>query len=117
MARLKTSLYVSALLQRIFQSGGMAVVQHKGHADAGEIFIIHELNDGTAKLFGPAPQSLYEDSDFARAFIQLTPIPQKQNKIQTRIEKERKFDRDLWVVVMEGGEGRDYPFEILENNI
>lgn len=101
--RLKSEIFVSALIRRVFAAGGFAAVEKKGAEEAGAIFVRQRLRDGRENLYGPAPQSFAEDEDIIRA----------ERRFETRLagvggeesaallERERRFDSDLWVVEIE----------------
>lgn len=61
--RLKSEIFVSALIRRVFSAGGFAAVEKKGAEEAGAIFIRQRLRDGRENLYGPAPQSFAEDEE------------------------------------------------------
>lgn len=98
--RLKSEIFVSALVRRVFANGDFAVVERKGAADAGAIAIRQVLRDGQECLFMPAPQFFSAESDEDRLFEQrLDRVPAAD--VAARLEKEIRFDGDLWVVVLE----------------
>jgi hypothetical protein len=100
--RLTSDFFVSALVRRVFSSGGFAAVEHKGHDQAGAIFIRQRLRDGSINLFGPAPQNLATD-DFERAErrFELRLATVDIDAADALIAKEISFDRDLWLVELE----------------
>src|SRR4051812_48583448 len=76
MARLRSDFWVSAYLRRCGVEGVEAVLRKRGAAEAGAIFVKVDHLDGTASLFGPAPQSFLDDSGermFAPVMQQVTP--------------------------------------------
>ncbi|QQM29239.1 DUF1491 family protein [Martelella lutilitoris] len=98
--RLKSEIFVSALVRRVFANGDFAVVERKGAADAGAIAIRQVLRDGQECLFMPAPQFFSAESGEDRLFEQrLDRVPAAD--VAARLEKEIRFDGDLWVVVLE----------------
>ena len=66
--RLKSAIWVAAYLRRCNGEGAFAAVRRRGAEEAGAIFIKLNRLDGTAELFGPAPQSAFEDRPTDRAF-------------------------------------------------
>src|SRR6478752_5175515 len=71
--RLKSAIWVAAYVRRCHIEGAFAAVRRRGAEEAGAIFIKLNRLDGTAELFGPAPQSSFEeahptDRAFARSF-------------------------------------------------
>lgn len=108
--RLKSAIWVAAYVRRCNTEGSYAVVRRRGAEEAGAIFVkISKLN-GTAALFGPAPQTAFEDarpSDhlfapfFAQEFV-------AEAEVEARILREQKFDPDLWLVEVEDRAGRNF---------
>ncbi|MEN0117246.1 MAG: DUF1491 family protein [Agrobacterium cavarae] len=100
--RLKSEIFVSALTRRVFAAGDFAAVERKGAEEAGAIFIRQRLRDGRENLYGPAPQSFAEDEEVRaeRRFERRLTEAQAQ-EVETLLEKERRFDADLWVVELE----------------
>ncbi|PRX10491.1 UNVERIFIED_ORG: hypothetical protein BCL66_104286 [Martelella mediterranea] len=98
--RVKSDIFVSALVRRVFSSGDFAVVERKGAADAGAIAIRQVMRDGRECLFMPAPQFFTaesaEDRLFEKRLDRATP-----DEVEGKLEKEVRFDSDLWVVVLE----------------
>ena len=71
--RLKSAIWVSAYLRRCNIEGAFAAVRRRGAEEAGAIFIKLNRLDGTADLFAPAPQSVFDearptDRIFSRSF-------------------------------------------------
>lgn len=100
--RLKTDIYVSALVRRVFGMGGFAAVERKGAEAAGAVFIRQRFRDGTETLYGPAPQAyaMDEDTDAGRHFeVRLKHA--ETPEVDAMLERERKWDSDLWVLELE----------------
>lgn len=102
LMRLKSEIYVSALLRRVFANGDFAAIERKGAEEAGAIFIRQRLREGCENLYGPAPQSFADDDEIRaeRRFERRLTQAQAQ-EVDTLLEKERRFDGDLWVVELE----------------
>lgn len=99
--RVTSDLWVSALLRRIFSSGGFGAVLRRGGDSAGAIFLIVRDRMGEAVLYGPAPQTGYDDArPDDRLFTELFRTVDA-SKVTERLEREQKFDSDLWVVEIE----------------
>ncbi len=104
--RLKSEIVVSALLRRVFARGDFAAVERKGAPDAGAIFIRQRLRDGSETLYGPAPQSFadeeegQDDTGSDRRFEKRLEHASPQD-VDALLDKERRFDSDLWVVEIE----------------
>ncbi len=105
--RLRSDLFVSALIRRAESQGSTAMLRRRGAAEAGAIFIKLDLLDGRAAIFGPAPQTeeLPEGVDrlFTRAHKEEWIDPASA---EARLRREISFDADLWIVEIEDREGR-----------
>lgn len=99
--RVTSELWVSALLRRAFAAGGFAAVERKGAPEAGAVFVVVRSRLGTMRLFGPAPQSSYEEAGPSdRLFTELAGGVDA-DAVSSRIERETRFDPDLWLVELE----------------
>ncbi|AJY48345.1 DUF1491 family protein [Martelella endophytica] len=98
--RVRSDIFVSALIRRVFSAGGFAAVEHKGSPEAGAIAIRQLKRDGTETLFMPAPQSFMEEGDVDRLF-EVRKDDAASFEVSEALEKELKFDSDLWVVALE----------------
>ena len=107
--RLRADIFVSALLRRCGVENVPAILRRRGAAEAGAIFIKVDRLDGTATLFGPAPQSQDLPDGIDRLFARL----HRAEAIDTpdaeeRLRKEITFDRDLWIVEIDDRAGRPF---------
>ena len=101
--RVTSDLWVSALLRRAFGEGGFGAVLRRGGDSAGAIFIVTRDRMGEATLYGPAPQTGYDDArPDDRLFVELMRTTEEM-RINERLEKEKRFDPDLWLVEIEPG--------------
>lgn len=98
--RVTSELYVSALLRRIFSTGGFGAIERRGATEAGAIFIRQRFRDGFETLFGPAPQSFFDEDDTDRRF-EVCADRSEPAACDAIIEREARFDPDLWVVEIE----------------
>jgi hypothetical protein len=102
--RVTTDLWVSALVRRVFSGGGFAAIAKRGSTEAGAVFVIVRDRMGGAMLFGPAPQTSYDTAKpDERFFIRHT--LEDEAALDARLEKEKRFDSDIWVVEIEPGQG------------
>jgi hypothetical protein len=109
--RVTSDLWVSALLRRVQSAGGFGAVLRRGAAEAGAIFIVDRSRLGEVTLYAPAPQAAYgeegtpPDRGFARVMG-----PADDGTVRARLDKEMRFDPDLWVVEIETGrpEGEEF---------
>ena len=104
--RVTSSLWVGAYLRQCFAQGVMAAVVRRGASDAGAIFIKLNRLDGTFDLYGPAPQTVFDDArPDDRIFEQLFAAAEEA-EIDGKIDRERSFDPDVWVLEIEDRDGR-----------
>lgn len=108
--RLKSAIWVSAYLRRCFVEGVFGAVRRRGAEDAGAIFIKVSRLDGTADLYGPAPQAVFEKAQPAeRAFSPcLKSLPVPEADIESYLARQIRFDPDLWIVEIEDRVGRHF---------
>ncbi len=109
--RLKSNIWVSAYLRRCDVEGAFAAVRRKGAEEAGAIFIKISRLDGTATLYGPAPQSVFDEGRAAeRLFTVLAGAkePAAEADIEAKLARELKFDPDIWIVEVEDRQGRNF---------
>jgi hypothetical protein len=107
-ARLRSDIWVSAYLRRWAVEGAFAVLRRRGAPEAGAIFIKIDLLDGTALLFGPAPQSELKDGE-DRLFSALHKDARiEPGEAEKRLAREISFDPDLWIVEVEDRQGRSF---------
>lgn len=99
--RLRTDIFVSALLRRVFARGDFGAVEAKGAEEAGAVFIRQVFRDGTESLHAPAPQSFFEAEDNSRRLFETRLERMDAPAIAEAIDRERRFDSDLWVVSIE----------------
>jgi hypothetical protein len=99
--RLKSEIFVSALIRRVFSAGDYAAVLRKGAADAGAIFIRQRSRQGTEMLYGPAPQSAF-DEDFTRGRLFEVLLDRADAQVvEAMLAREMRFDPDCWIVEIE----------------
>jgi hypothetical protein len=107
VARLRSDFWVAAHLRRCGVEGVTAVLRRRGAAEAGAIFVKVDKLDGTASLYGPAPQSLVDDDAGGRLFTPvLDSVPPYE--IEDRMLREGRFDPDFWFVEIEDRNGRHF---------
>ncbi len=107
MARLTAEFFVSALLRRCGVEGVSGMLRRRGAAEAGAVFVKVDRLDGTADLYGPAPQALVAEGRGARLFAPVlrAAFP---GDVEERMRREIGFDPDLWFVEVEDREGRHF---------
>lgn len=113
MLRLKSELWVKAHLRRCFAEGLFGAATRKGAGEAGTIFIIINRLDGTGLLFGPPPGSAYDENG-RRLWRRETPEPESLTAIAAWLEKQIKFDPDIWILEIEDRKGTGFLEELRE---
>jgi hypothetical protein len=108
--RLKSAIWVAAYLRRCHIEGASAVLRRRGAEEAGAIFVKINRLDGTADLFGPAPQSEFDESRPSdRAFsASLKEQPAPDAAVEDKLTREIRFDPDAWIVEVEDRAGRHF---------
>lgn len=109
--RLKSSIWVAAYVRRCNIEGAFAVVRKRGAEEAGAIFIVVNRLDGTAMLYGPAPQTAFTDdtpTDRAFSIVIGREGPAPEADIDARLQKEIRFDPDVWILECEDRAGRHF---------
>jgi hypothetical protein len=108
--RVKSGIWVAAYLRRCYIEGASAVVRRRGAEEAGTVFIKIARLDGTADLFGPAPQSSFDEARPAdRAFVSCLKMqPAPEAEVEAYLAREIKFDTDVWIVEVEDRAGRNF---------
>jgi hypothetical protein len=108
--RLKSGIWVAAYLRRCDVEGAFAAVRRRGADEAGAVFIKINRLDGTAELYGPAPQSAFDEAHPSdRAFsacLKNQPVP--ETEVEAFLVREMKFDPDVWIVEVEDRSGRHF---------
>jgi hypothetical protein len=106
--RLKSAIWVAAYIRRCQVEGIFAAVRRHGADEAGAIFIKVSRLDGTADLYGPAPQATFDEAHPAdRAFsapLKVQPAPEPD--VEAYLARETRFDPDVWIVETEDRAGR-----------
>lgn len=108
--RLKSDIWVAAYLRRCRIEGAEALLRRRGAEDAGAIFVKVSRLDGTAVLYGPAPQSAFDDARPSdRAFSPaLGGEPKPEADVEAYLAKQIRFDPDLWIVEVEDRAGQHF---------
>lgn len=99
--RLRTDIFVSALMRRVFARGDFAAVEAKGAEEAGAVFVRQVFRDGSESLHAPAPQSFFEAEENDRRLFETRLERVEASAVGAAIDRERRFDSDLWVLTVE----------------
>jgi hypothetical protein len=109
--RLRSDIWVAAYLRRCATEGVSAVLRRRGAAEAGAIFVKVDRLNSQAAVYGPAPQTEAFDlpPGLDRLFIRLhKPEWIESEEVERRLDREVRFDRDLWIVEVEDRQGRSW---------
>jgi len=108
--RLKSAIWVAAYVRRCHIEGAFAAVRRKGAEEAGAIFVKISRLDGAAALYGPAPQTSFDEAKPAdRLFVSVLRNEfEPETMAEAKIAREIEFDPDIWVVEVEDKAGRNF---------
>ena len=108
--RLKSGIWVAAYIRRCQIEGAQAMLRRRGADEAGAVFIKVSRLDGTAEVFGPAPQTAFDEARPAdRAFIRsLKGEDATEADAEAYLGRQIKFDPDIWIVEVEDRGGRNF---------
>lgn len=101
--RVTTDLWVSALVRRAFSSSGFAAILQRGATEAGAVFVLTRDRFGEVTLYGPAPQTSYDSARPDERLFGKLETTLDEEIVTKRLEREKKFDPDIWVVEIEPG--------------
>ena len=106
--RLKSAIWVAAYLRRAQVVGLAAVLRRRGAEEAGAIFIKVSHLDGSADLYGPAPQSAFDEARPSERAFTLSLAAKPEPDIEAYLTRQIRFDPDLWIVELEDRAGRHF---------
>jgi len=107
--RLKSAIFVAAIVRTANGAGAFAAVRRRGSEEAGAVFVKIATLDGNAALYGPAPQSAFDESYPADRYFSVLVAPGRpEADSEERMRKELRFDSDLWFVEIEDRAGRPF---------
>jgi len=99
--RLTSEFWISALMRRVRGADGFAYLVRRGATEAGAIFIKIRNEDGLYDLHAPAPQSDYDPERADDRRFMCVKQNEAEDQINAQLEKELRFDPDLWLVEIE----------------
>lgn len=101
--RLKSGIFVRALIRRAEVAGAQGYVAKKGAEEAGAVFLKINRLDGFCLVLS---QALGGDG----ASVWLRPLNDwcDEARADAYFVKQRKFDPDLWIVEIEDRQGRPF---------
>ena len=104
MSQIRSEIWCSAFVRQHNNQGQICVVAKKGDPIAGQIWIEVDHLDGNSSLFSQASSSMQTSLDGTLLFQQkFDQIPYLQ--IKQRIDQEKNFDPDFWLLVLEDPRG------------
>jgi hypothetical protein len=106
--RLKSGIWVAAYLRRCQVEGLVAVLRRRGSEEAGAIFIKVSRLDGSADLYGPAPQSAFDEAPAGERMFDLALAERPEADIEAYLTRQIRYDPDLWIVEVEDRAGRSF---------
>ena len=101
--RLKAGIFVRALLRRAEVEGASAFIVRKGAEEAGAVILAVSRLDGTCLLLNQA-------RDGKGNLVWARPLGDwgEEGKARVWLDKQIKFDPDLWIVEIEDRAGRAF---------
>jgi len=109
--RIASEIWVKAYLRRCASAGAAAVLERRGDAERGAIFIRVSRLDGTAALLAPAVAAGRGAGADRRWQMSHASLPEAE--VDAVLARQVGFDSDLWIVAVEDREGRHFLDEAL----
>ena len=101
--RLTSAMWFAVFMRMETSRGAYVSVLKSGAQQAGALYIVQNNLNGYLNLYSPAPQSLMDDNDDRKLECRLENV--NQEEIDSYLEKQKKFDPDLWIIETESGSG------------
>jgi hypothetical protein len=102
MARIKSVIYVQALIRRAEAAGASAYLVRRGADEAGAVFLKVNRLDGTCAVLSPARRG--EE----RVWMKPLGDAADEQRSAEYFTKQIRFDPDIWIVEIEDREGRAF---------
>lgn len=112
--RVTSEFWVSALLRRAQGEGAFATVVNRGATSAGAIYVVVSDMQGGCNLIAPAPQSLYEEPQHDIRKFEVIMSGVTMTEISQKLEREKSFDPDIWIVEIEDHNMRSFVDDVLD---
>ncbi|HYM18652.1 MAG TPA: DUF1491 family protein [Micropepsaceae bacterium] len=102
MLRLKSAIYVQAVIRRAESAGANAYLVRRGAEEAGAVFMKLNRLDGTCAVLSPARRG--EERVWTR------PLGDGASEAEAAeyFAKQLRFDPDIWILEIEDREGRAF---------
>jgi len=102
--RLKSGIWVRALIRRCAVEAVPALVVRKGDETAGGVFVKVNRLDGLADVFSPSRKG-----DGTKVWMRATgEAPVSEADADAYVERQAKYDPDIWVIEIEDRDGRHF---------
>jgi hypothetical protein len=102
MVRLKSSLYVQALIRRCETAGASAYLVRRGAEEAGAIFIKLNRLDGNLTVMSQASRG------DERVWVRPLGEAANEARVSEYFAKQIRIDPDIWIVEIEDRGGRTF---------
>jgi hypothetical protein len=102
MVRLKSAVYVQALIRRAEVGGASAYLLRRGAEEAGAVFLKVNRLDGTCTVLSPARRG--EE----RVWTKPLGDAADDQRSADYFAKQVRFDPDIWIVEIEDRAGRPF---------
>src|SRR5262245_7222681 len=102
MARLKSAIYVQALIRRCAAAGASAYLRVRGAEEAGAVCIKRNRVDRTLTVLSPARRG--EEGVWMRPLRETA----DEQRCTDYFAKQVRFDPDIWIVEIEDRERRAF---------
>jgi hypothetical protein len=103
LPRLKSKLYVQALIRRCEVQGAGAYVVRTGAEEAGAVFLKINRLDGNCTVLSPARRGEGE-----RIWTRPLGETTEESKVTEYFARQMRFDPDIWIVEIEDRQGRAF---------
>ncbi len=110
--RLKTEIWVQALIRRCAIEAVPALVARRGDNTAGAVLVKVNFLDGCARVYSQARGSEGQRIWLAHGAEDASVMP--ESDADAFIKRQLGFDPDLWVIEIEDRQGRHFLMEPVE---
>ncbi len=113
MERLRTRLWVEALVRRAELAGSAGFIVQHGDDERGDVLVKVASLDGKAAVYLPSM-----DMQGERVFLNLAAqgVGPDEREVDAYVARARKRDSDLWVVEIEDRDGRHFLTEPVQDS-
>lgn len=101
--RITTELWIHSYVRGVTARGGFATIARRGDDERGAVAVVLIDRRGNATLYGPRPGLGDDDARVFHAVLGDAPRPLAE--IAAHLERQARFDEDMWIVDVEGVDG------------